>query len=108
MKNYKAMKSAKSWSVKKAKVVDQAAVSEVRADDGKNVVREAQAEQSHNELQLVKKQFDSNSGKALDDSVRSYDLSSLANDISRLKADISRLQDEQADMEQLEKDLKAL
>ena len=107
MKNYKAMKSAKSWSVKKAKVVDQAAVSEVTDSDG-NVVRQAEAERSHNELQLVKKQFDSNSGKALDDSVQSYNLSSLASDISSVKADISRLQDEQADMEQLEKDLKAL
>ena len=107
MKNYKAMKTAKSWSVKKTKVVDQAAVSEVTDDDGK-VVRAAEAEQSHNEVQLVKKQFDSNSGKALDDSVQSYSLSSLASDISRIKADISRMQDEQADMEQLEKDLKAL
>ena len=107
MKNYKAMKSAKSWSVKKAKVVDQAAVSEVKDDDG-NVVRQAEAERSHDELQLVKKQFDSNSGKALDDSVQSISLSSLASDISRVKAQISSLQDEQADMEQLEKDLKAL
>jgi len=107
MKNYKAMKTAKSWSVKKAKVVDQAAVSEVKDDDG-NVVRAAQSEQSHNELQLVKKRFDSNSGKALDDSVQSYELSNLASDISRVKDEISRLQDEQADMEQLEKDLKAL
>jgi len=107
MKNYKAMKTAKSWSVKKAKVVDQAAVSEVKDDDG-NVVRAAEAEKSHNELQLVQKRFDSNSGKALDDSVQSYNLSSLASDISRVKAEISRLQDEQADMEELEKDLKAL
>jgi len=107
MKNYKAMKSAKSWSVKKAKVVDRAAVSEVKDDDG-NVVRTAQAEESHNELQLVKKRFDSNSGKALDDSVQSYNLSSLASDISRVKSQISDLQDEQADMEELEKDLKAL
>ena len=107
MKNYKAMKSAKSWSVKKAKVVDQAAVSEVKDDDGK-VVRAAEAEVSHDELQLVKKQFDSNSGKALDDSVQSIELSHLASDISRVKAQISSLQDEQADMEQLEKDLKAL
>ena len=107
MKNYKAMKSAKSWSVKKTKVVDQAAVSEVTDSDGK-VVREAESEQSHNELQLVKKQFDSSSGKALNDSVQSYELSSLASDISRVKAQISDLQDEQADMEQLEKDLKAL
>jgi len=107
MKNYKAMKTAKSWSVKKAKVVDQAAVSEVKDDDG-NVVRAAEAEKSHNELQLVKKQFDPSSGKALDDSVQSYELSNLANDISRVKSQISDLQDEQADMEELEKDLKAL
>ena len=107
MKNYKAMKSAKSWSVKKAKVVDRAAVSEVKDDDG-NVVRVAEAEQSHDELQIVKKQYDSNSGKALDNSVQSISLSSLASDISRVKAQISELQDEQADMEQLEKDLKAL
>ena len=107
MKNYKAMKSAKSWSVKKAKVVDSPAVSEVKDDDG-NVVRQAEAERSHDELQLVQKRFDSNSGKALDDSVQSISLSSLASDISRVKAQISDLQDEQADMEQLEKDLKAL
>ena len=107
MKNYKAMKSAKSWSVKKAKVVDRAAVSEVKDDDGK-VVRQAEAEQSHDELQLVQKRYDSNSGKAMDDLVQSFDLGSLANDISRIKADIKSLQDEQADMEQLEKDLKAL
>ena len=107
MKNYKAMKSAKSWSVKKAKVVDSPAISEVKDDDG-NVVRAAEAEKSHDELQLVKKQFDPNSGKAMDDSVQSVNLGSLASDISRVKADISRLQDEQADMEQLEKDLKAL
>jgi len=107
MKNYKAMKTAKSWSVKKTKVVDQAAISEVKDDDGK-VVREAVAEQSHNELQLVKKQFDSATGKALDDSVQSYDLSNVANDITRIKANIKSLQDEQADLEELEKDLKAL
>ena len=107
MKNYKAMKTAKSWSVKKAKVGDSPSVSEVKDDDG-NVVRSAQAERSHDELQLVQKRYDSNSGKALDDSVQSISLSSLANDISRVKAQISELQDEQADMEQLEKDLKAL
>ena len=107
MKNYKAIKSAKSWSVKKAKVVDSPSVSEFKDDDGK-VVRAAEAEKSHDELQLVKKQFDPNSGKAMDDSVQSISLSSLASDISRVKDDISRLQDEQADMEELEKDLKAL
>ena len=107
MKNYKAMKTAKSWSVKKTKVVDQAAILEVKDDDGK-VVREAEAEQSHDELQLVRKQFDSATGKALDDLVQSYDLDSLGFDIIRIKGEISDLQDEQADLEELEKDLKAL
>ena len=107
MKNYKALKGKSKVAVKKAKVVDRAAVSEVKDDDG-NVVRSAEAEQSHDELQLVQKRYDPNSGKALDDSVQSISLSSLASDISRVKDEISKLQDEQADMEQLEKDLKAL
>ena len=107
MKNYKAMKSAKSWSVKKAKVVDRAAVSEVKDDDG-NIVRAAEAEQSHDELQLVRKQFDPSSGKALDDSVQSYSLSEVASQIQQCKDRASEAQAEQADWEELEKDLKAL
>ena len=107
MKNYKAMKSAKSWSVKKAKVVDRAAVSEVKDDDG-NVVRAAEAEESHEELQLVQKRYDSSSGKALDDSVQSYNLSDVANRIQECKDRASEAQAEQADWEELEKDLKAL
>ena len=101
------MKSAKSWSVKKAKVVDSPAISEVKDDDG-NVVRAAEAEKSHDELQLVKKQFDPNSGKALDDSVQSYNLSDVANQIQQCKDRASEAKAEQADWEELEKDLKAL
>lgn len=107
MKNYKAMKDAKSWSVKKAKVVIREAVSEVKDDDGK-VVREAVAEESKNELQLVQKQFDGATGKAMDDSVMTYELNMIANDITRKKADIAEMQSELADMELLETDLKAL
>ena len=107
MKNYKAMKSAKNWSVKKAKVIDSPAVSEVKDDDG-NVVRAAEAEMSHDELQLVRKQFDPSNGKALDDSVQSYNLSDVANRIQECKDRASEAQAEQADWEQLEKDLKAL
>lgn len=107
MKNYKAQKSAKNWSVKKTKVVDYPAVSEVKDDDG-NVVREAQAEQSHDELQLVRKQWDSSSGKALDDAVQSYSLEQVASEIQYCKNRASEAQAEQADWEELEKDLKAL
>ena len=107
MKNYKAMKSAKSWSVKKAKVIDREAISEVKDDDG-NVVRQAEAEQSHEELQLVQKRWDASSGKALDDSVQSYSLSDVAREIQYCKDRASEAQAEQADWEELEKDLKAL
>lgn len=107
MRNYKAMKTAKSWSVKKTKVVELEAVKEVKDDKGV-VVREAQAEQSRDELQLVKKQFDGSTGKAMDDSVSSHTLEQVASDISRTKASIKAMQDEQADMEEMEKDLKAL
>ena len=107
MKNYKAMKSAKNWSVKKTKVVDSPAVSEVKDDDG-NVVREAQAEQSHDELQLVRKQWDASSGKALDDAVQSYSLEQVAREIQYCKDRASEAKAEQADWEELEKDLKAL
>ena len=107
MKNYKAMKSAKNWSVKKAKVVDREAISEVKDDDGK-VVRAAEAEMSHDELQLVQKRFDPSNGKALDDSVQSCSLSDVANQIQQCKDRASEAQAEQADWEELEKDLKAL
>ena len=107
MKNYKAQKSAKNWSVRKAKVVDYPAVSEVKDDDG-NVVRQAQAEQSHEELQLVRKQWDASSGKALDDAVSSWSLEQVASEIQSCKDRASEAQAEQADWEELEKDLKAL
>tara|TARA_R110002012_G_scaffold187685_1_gene354673 strand:- start:761 stop:1084 length:324 start_codon:yes stop_codon:yes gene_type:complete len=107
MKNYKAMKSAKSWSVKKAKVVTSKAVSEVKDEDGK-IVREAQAEATRDELQLVKKQFDASNGKALDDSVQSFSLEEVTREIQSCKDRASKAQSEQADWEELEKDLKAL
>ena len=111
MKNYKAMKSAKNWSVKKAKVVDSPAISEVKDDDG-NVVRAAEAEQSHEELQLVSKRFDSNTGEALDDSTQTVSVSALENDVKNLKAEkasvASRVDAEVADLEELIADLKKL
>ena len=107
MKNYKAMKDAKSWSVKKAKVVTREAVSEVKDDDGK-VIREAVAEETQDELQLVQKRFDASTGKAMDDSVMTYELKMVASDIASMKTRIANMQSELADLELLETDLKAL
>ena len=107
MHNYKALKSASKVSVQKVKVVDKAKVDEVKNDDG-NVTTYAEAERSHEELQVVCKCYDHQTGEAQDDSVRSYSLSDVKREIDGCKADIAKKQAEQAEWEELEKDLKAL
>ena len=59
MRNYKSLKSASKVSVRKQKIVDRDAEGD-------------KAEESHDELQVVKKCFNSDTGVAMDDSVRSY------------------------------------
>ena len=107
MHNYKALKSASKVSVQKVKVVDEAKVDEVKDGDGK-VTTYAQAERSHEELQVVCKKFDPNTGEAQDDSVRAYSLSDVKREIDRCKADVTKIEASQAEWEQLETDLKAL
>jgi len=97
MHNYKALKSASKVSVQKVKVVDQA------ADEDAGV-----KERSHEELQVVCKCYDAQTGEAKDDSVRAYSLSEVKSEIDRRKSEIARAQAEQAEWEQLETDLKAL
>jgi len=123
MRNYKALKSASKVSVQKVKVVDQAkvdAVARVQYKDGDDIpdgkeigddkVRQvlAQAERSHEELQVVCKCYDAQTGEAKDDSVRAYSLSDVKREIDHCKSQVARLEAEQADLEQLETDLKAL
>ena len=113
MHNYKALKSASKVSVQKVKVVDEPAVEavdEVRDGDGLITTHavSAQAERSHEELQVVCKKYDPNTGEAQDDSVRAYLLSDVKHEIDRCKADVTAIQAKQADLEQLETDLKAL
>ena len=107
MHNYKALKSASKVSVRKQKVVDQAKVDEVKDGDG-IVTTRAQSEQSHEELQVVCKKYDTNTGEAKDDSVKAYSLPYVKYEIDRRKSEVAKLQAEQADWEQLETDLKAL
>jgi len=107
MHNYKALKSASKASVQKVKVVDQAKVDEVKDDDG-NVTTIPMEERSHEELQVVCKSFNSQTGEAQDDSVKAYSLSEVKREIDRCKADVVRIEAHQAEWEQLETDLKAL
>jgi len=113
MHNYKALKSASKVSVRKQKVVDDPAVeavAEVRDGDGVITTHSvhAQKERSHEELQVVCKCYDAQTGEAKDDSVRAYSLSEVKSEIDRRKSEIARAQAEQAEWEQLETDLKAL
>ena len=97
MHNYKALKSASKVSVQKVKVVD------FPADEDKGI-----EEKSHEELQVVCKKYDANTGEAQDDSVRTYSLSDVKREIDHCKADVVRIEAHQAEWEQLETDLKAL
>ena len=107
MHNYKALKAASKVSVQKVKVVDQAKVDEVKNDDGV-ITTEAVKERSHEELQVVCKSFNSQTGEAQDDSVRAYSLSDVKREVDHCKADVARIETQQAEWEQLETDLKAL
>ena len=123
MRNYKALKSASKASVQKVKVVDQAkidAVAEVKYKDGDDIPEGKEVgdvkvervydkpEQSHEELQVVCKKYDPNTGEAQDDSVMGYRHLDVKREIDRCKSDVTKLQSKKADLEQLEKDLKAL
>ena len=78
MQNYKALKSVNKVSAAKVKVVDREAI------------------EASDETYYTK------------DNVIDWDLKGLAKDIESIKKDITGLQSYLADLEQLEKDLKAL
>ena len=84
MHNYKALKSASKVSVRKQDV------------------------NGAEELQVVKKMYNSDTGEAQDDLVTEYQLSALKSQIDHCKSQVTILQAEQAELEQLETDLKAL
>ena len=98
MRNYKALKAAGKSSVKK-----QEGVSAEYNDDGSEKIKEVREE-----LQLVTKSYDPQTGVAQDDSVRAYSLSEVKSEIDHCKSQVTRLEAQQAEWEQLETDLKAL
>ena len=117
MHNYKALKSASKVSVQKVKVVDQAKVVEVKYKDDDDIPAGlkvgdiktgSQSERSHEELQVVCKCYNSQTGEAQDDSVRTYSLAEVKSEIDRCKSDVVKIEAHQAEWEQIETDLKAL
>jgi hypothetical protein len=98
MQNYKALKAAGKVSVKK-----QAKKAAVYNQDGSIKTREL-----NEELQVVKKCFNSDTGEATSDRVLVYSLSQVKSEIDRFKAEIVKMQGQQAEWEQIETDLKTL
>ena len=84
MHNYKALKSASKVSVRKQDV------------------------NGREELQVVCKSYNSQTGEAQDDSVRTYSLSDVKREIDHCKSEVTKIEAHQAELEQLETDLKAL
>ena len=113
MHNYKALKVAGNATVRKQKVVDDPAVeavAEVKDDGGVITTHSvhARAERSHEELQVVCKSYNSQTGETQDDSVKAYSLKEVKREIDHCKSQVTKLEAEQAEWEQLETDLKAL
>ena len=123
MHKYKALKSASKVSVQKVKVVDRAKVDardEVKYKEGDDIPEGkevgdvkvskllAQPERSHEELQMVCKVYDASTGETKDDRVTRYYISQVEDEIGRCKSEVAKIQAKQAELEQLETDLKAL
>ena len=117
MQNYKALKSAGKASVQKVEVVDKQEKKEVKYKDGDvipigskvgDIKVYAEDKRSHEELQVVCKKYDPDTGEAQGDIVRTLFIPEIKNEIEHCKSGIAKLQAEQADLEELEKDLKAL
>jgi hypothetical protein len=98
MRNYKALKAASKVSVNK-----QAAVEAVYNADGSVKTHAVQEE-----LQVVKKCYNSDTGEAAADYVRAYSLSDVKREIDQCKSEVTKQQADQAEWEALETDLKAL
>ena len=107
MKNYAERKKNKKWVLAKNKVVDSPAVTEVKDDKGV-VVRAAKAEQSHEVVQLSKKVYDSETGKASADQVQDVTVAQCDSSIASCDSRIADIQAEKDGWTALKADIKAL
>lgn len=107
MKDYSKMKSSKKWSVIKKKVVSSPAISEVKDENGV-VVREKQDEVSYDDIKLIKKQFDSNTGLAVDNIEQSIDELVCDSEIKALDNQITELTAQKEGWELLKADIAKL
>ena len=104
MKNYKTLKEKSNVTVRKKKVIDQAEVREVTDENG-NILRNHQPEKSHEELQIISKQFDPATGEALEDRAETVSVNNIQSQLKAKKEEKARVDSEVADFELLLADL---
>ena len=107
MKNYAERKKNKKWVLAKNKVVTSPAVTEVKDDKGV-VVRAAKAEESHEVVQLSKKRYDAETGKAGADQVEDVTVAKCDNQIASCDSSIADIQAEKDGWTALKADIAAL
>ena len=107
MKDYSQRKKDKKWSVAKNKVVTSPAVTEVKDDEGV-VVRSASAEVSHEAIQLTKKRYDAETGKALPDYTQEVSVEQCDSSIADCDKRIAEITAEKDGWTALKADIKAL
>jgi len=107
MINYKESKDAGRSVLSKVKVVDFPGVEEQTDDDG-NVIVEAVAEQSHDEIKIATRQFNPDTGSKLADKVTQYNLIEIDYWISDLTNQIAELTSAKESWEAIKADYEAL
>tara|TARA_Y100001938_G_scaffold135272_1_gene196744 strand:- start:755 stop:1078 length:324 start_codon:yes stop_codon:yes gene_type:complete len=107
MKDYAERKKNKKWSVAKSKVVTSPAVTEVKDDKGV-VVRKAKAEVSHDAIQLIKKRYDAETGKALPDTTQEMSVEQCDASIAHCDKRIAEVTAEKDGWTALKADIEAL
>ena len=107
MKEYAERKKNKKWSVAKNKVVTSPKVTEVKDDDGV-VVRQARAEVSHDVIQLTKKRYDSETGKAIADVIQDVSVEQCNTSIADCDKRIADISAEKDGWTALKTDIEAL
>ena len=107
MINYKESKDAGRSVLSKVKIVDSPAIEE-QTDDNGNVIVEAVAEQSHNQIKIATRQFNPDTGSKLADKVIQYNLVEVDYWIDDLTSQIAELTSAKESWEAIKADYEAL
>ena len=107
MRNYVERKKNKKWSLAKNKVVTSPAVTQVKDGDGV-VVRSAKAEESHEVIQITKKTYDAETGKAGADQVEDITVARCDENIAMCDSRITDITNDKDGWTALKTDIEAL